>query len=311
MTTPSTATIATIATAALTGAAATVLFLRSSVGRQVFYRYWNKTRSYVQNQRRPKRIILIRHAQSLGNVDEEIYSRMPDSIVPLSEHGKTQASLAGKELAQLVGNESCMFYVSPFVRTRQTYELILDEMKKTAKSEGRGLDHNARVEPRLREQEWGGGFEDPHATAMWRQERVKVGSFWYRFPGGESGADVYDRVTSFLETLHRDFRRKRSAQNYVLVSHGISLRLFLMRWYQWDVPTFQNLWNFENAKVYYMEKGDDGSYTLMTPLKTNQSENVATDDERQFKAIGASFSSSMASLQQQDIVDEDSEGDPV
>lgn len=52
-----------------------------------------------------------------------------------------------------------------------------------------------------------------------------------RFPNGESGADVYDRLTIFEDHLTRDMFMGRFADtNLVLVTHGLTLRIFLMRW---------------------------------------------------------------------------------
>lgn len=52
-----------------------------------------------------------------------------------------------------------------------------------------------------------------------------------------SGADVFDRVSSFLETLHRDMKKGHCKENILLVSHGLTCRLFLMRYYHWEVRT--------------------------------------------------------------------------
>lgn len=58
-----------------------------------------------------------------------------------------------------------------------------------------------------------------------------------RFPNGESGADVYDRITVFQDHLVRDINAGRFANNtsLVLVTHGLALRIFLMRWFHWSV----------------------------------------------------------------------------
>ncbi len=50
-----------------------------------------------------------------------------------------------------------------------------------------------------------------------------------------SGADVYDRVSTFLETLYRDMEKGGCGQNAVIVSHGLFCRLFLTRYYHWSV----------------------------------------------------------------------------
>ncbi len=48
------------------------------------------------------------------------------------------------------------------------------------------------------------------------------------FPNGESGLDVYTRVTSFISTMFRDFADGhicRPSLNVVIVTHGLTLRL--------------------------------------------------------------------------------------
>lgn len=60
-----------------------------------------------------------------------------------------------------------------------------------------------------------------------------------RFPNGESGADVYDRLTIFEDHLTRDMLMGRFADtSLVLVSHGLTIRIFLMRWFHWGVDEF-------------------------------------------------------------------------
>ena len=64
------------------------------------------------------------------------------------------------------------------------------------------------------------------------KERRQVGSFFYRFPRGESGADVYARLDNFVASLVRNFRSGTTikADNYVIVTHGLTMRLFLTRY---------------------------------------------------------------------------------
>jgi len=53
-----------------------------------------------------------------------------------------------------------------------------------------------------------------------------------------SGADVFDRVSMFLETLYRDMQKGTCGQNTLLISHGLFCRLFLTRYYHWTVSVF-------------------------------------------------------------------------
>ena len=71
---------------------------------------------------KPKRIILIRHGESEGNVDENVYSVKPDYKLDLTSKGLEQAEKCGINLRKITKNESCFFYVSPLFRTMWTNE---------------------------------------------------------------------------------------------------------------------------------------------------------------------------------------------
>jgi len=145
---------------------------------------------------KPKRIILIRHGESEGNVNRKIYENVPDYQLALSQKGKEQAIQCGKDLKKIIGTKSCFFYVSPFKRTRETFQLI-----------SRSFDKNQiqkREDPRIREQEWG-HLKTVKELKLIDAERAAYGNFFYRIPDGESCADVYDRMSSFFNCLHRNF----------------------------------------------------------------------------------------------------------
>ena len=103
-----------------------------------------------------------------------------------------------------------------------------------------------------------------------RRDRIEYGTFYYRLPDGESGADVYDRVTTFLETLHRDFSKPNFPENAVIVTHGLTLRIFLMRWFHWSVGHFERVRNPRNGEVVVMEIGSDGRYEVVTTLRLRE-----------------------------------------
>ena len=76
-----------------------------------------------------------------------------------------------------------------------------------------------------------------------------------------------DRVSTFLETLHRDFRKKDYAQNCLIITHGLTLRLFLMRWFHWSVEEFESLRNPRNGQVVVMGKETSEKYRLLSALE--------------------------------------------
>lgn len=94
---------------------------------------------------RPRLIILVRHGQSEANVDISIHRTIPDHKIKLTQLGVEQAIKAGSRLNELLKPEDTVqFYVSPYLRTRQTFECMSKALDK-----GRWRYYE---EPRLREQ---------------------------------------------------------------------------------------------------------------------------------------------------------------
>ena len=60
----------------------------------------------------PRRILLIRHGESEGNVREDSYQTTPDPQVPLSVNGREQCEALGKRLKDKLGNSPVWVYVS-------------------------------------------------------------------------------------------------------------------------------------------------------------------------------------------------------
>lgn len=209
---------------------------------------------------KPKRIILVRHGQSEGNVNKDIYKEKPDYSVHLTELGRKQAHDAGKSLKLLIGGkETVKFYTSPFWRARETTAEIkkwFDPSKLQPVYE----------DPRLREQEW--GHKSGREFQMeYEKERDEYGHFYWRFPDGESCADVFDRVSDFLNTLFRDFQKDNFPDNAIIVNHGMTLRLFLMRWFHFKVEEFEKIRNPRNCEYFVLEKGMFDKYNLITPVR--------------------------------------------
>lgn len=102
---------------------------------------------------RPRRIILVRHGESEGNVDECVYTRVADPKIALTEKGKLQAKECGKRLRGIIEQDGAndwkvYFYVSPYRRTHETLQNL-------ARAFERSRIAGMREEPRLREQDFG------------------------------------------------------------------------------------------------------------------------------------------------------------
>ncbi|MBO8201244.1 histidine phosphatase family protein [Streptomyces smyrnaeus] len=205
---------------------------------------------------RPRRIVLLRHGESEGNADDSIYERVPDHALPLTERGLRQAEEAGKRLRAVFGEERVSAYVSPYRRTRETLAAL-----------GIGPEQmRVREEPRLREQDWG-NWQDREDVRQQKKYRDAYGHFFYRFAQGESGADVYDRVGAFLESLWRSFEAPDNPPNVLLVTHGLTMRLFCMRWFHWTVEEFECLSNPRNGESRALLLGPEGRYRLDRPFE--------------------------------------------
>jgi len=169
-------------------------------------------------QRWPEKLWIVRHGQSAGNVARDAAHEAGHSIidinirdvdVPLSQLGERQAKALGRWFASLPEEEKPEVVLSsPYVRARQTARFIC---------EAGGVTGEARppiVDERLREREFGifdrlttRGTQEKYPDIV--EHRALLGKFYHRAPGGESWADVIQRLRGALDTisLHHADRR--------------------------------------------------------------------------------------------------------
>lgn len=207
---------------------------------------------------KPKRIILVRHGESEGNVEGTSYESIPDYALKLTENGKQQAKNAGEKINEIIGEESIHSYVSPFHRTRETFAHIESVI---------GAKNVKTIEDsRIREQDWGNLRSYDNEKRIMK-ERGAYGIFYFHIENGESGANVYDRTSTFFEMVHRDFLRADYPENSLVVTHGVTLRILLMRILNWSVEEFEDVYNPENCEIFVLELNDKDEYELITPLR--------------------------------------------
>lgn len=211
---------------------------------------------------KPQRIFLVRHGESIANLDRDHYNSLPGHLIPLTDKGLKQAKECGKKLAGKLVSKNVFFYLSPYLRTKQTFNNILTQLGE--------IKYQEREEPRIREQDFGNP-RDQFIDFTQDPDYKKMGSFFYRFPNGENGADVYDRISSFFYTLHRNFLKNENPENVVIITNGMLMRLFLMRWYHWTVEEFEKLKNPPNCYICTMML-NKGRYYLEEkfPIKTKK-----------------------------------------
>jgi hypothetical protein len=85
-----------------------------------------------------------------------------------------------------------------------------------------------------------------------RRQRMSdlLGRFYFRYPNGESRADVAQRMAIFIGKIQRSRYR-----HHVLFLHGVTQRAFRMAWSNYPVEWFEAEPNLNNASVLVMRRG--------------------------------------------------------
>jgi len=208
-----------------------------------------------------RRILLVRHGQSDGNVDDAFYMDPGDPLIELTTTGWQQAREAGQFLRYYYRNNPTAdsnpppIWPSTFLRTRQTTKGIL---------EGMGLpdDHPVRQDMRLVEQTYGAGCwagKDELARKLYdlSEDVYHANPILTPLPLGESLMQQFMRVDSFMGTLHRDERRQ-GIDDVLIVAHGVTIKNFLMRWFHIPDYEWKKLKTPHNCDVFELLQGEKG-----------------------------------------------------
>ncbi len=187
-------------------------------------------------------IKICRHAKSEQNAGALDVRDIGDYRIPLAYGGAEAAMQVGRDHAEFLRAPGTLFYRSPYLRVRQTMENIL----RGADLLGPGGEPLVRVyeDPQLREVEHGYKSIDVQAPL-----RELHGWFYYRFEGGESPADCYDRCSSFIESMMQQIRRRPETRQVFICTHGLTARLLVMRFLYLSVEQFEILENPHNCDV--------------------------------------------------------------
>lgn len=136
----------------------------------------------------------------------------------VSDAGHKQAWTTGFALAKESQHKPDVVLVSPYNRTRQTWEIIQDG----------GFDAgDARViyEDRVREQEHGLSlvYSDWRVFHAFHPEQKLLrdlqGPYWYQYPQGESVSMVRDRTRDVISMMIREF----SGLNVWIITHHLTI----------------------------------------------------------------------------------------
>lgn len=158
------------------------------------------------------RFCLVRHGETPWNREGRYQGQ---SDVPLSEVGRSQARLLARELQ---GQPITAIYSSDLERASKTADIIAET-----------LALHVVLEPRLREidqGQWEGRLVRAIRSSysqLWNEREVEPAQF--RPPGGETVAEVADRVYAALDDMTKLERR----DVILVVSHGLALATVICR----------------------------------------------------------------------------------
>jgi len=209
---------------------------------------------------RPIRILLIRHAVSEANLDKKVNARLPDPQIPLAAIGHDQASRAAAELVRHLqqlpdfAQQRNRILCSPYRRTRETsthFEQAFTDA---------GIAFDRREDIALREISFGlfDGLDDdelaeiyPREHAHYEKHKSFEGEFYAPMPMGEARVQVADRVKTVFGTILRDNSPERQDRinNFFIVSHGVTIRAFIMQWMHHTPEWFEQQPNPQNVSI--------------------------------------------------------------
>jgi len=162
-------------------------------------------------------LTIVRHGETALNVTRVLQGH---SDIPLTDVGKKQAEHLGTRLRSLNVTYTTVF-ASDLSRARQTAELILHHS---------GANLPIREDMRLRERCYGSAEGKPTAELFEKAKQENKSVHDYTPHGGESGAQVTDRIQLFLEDLYK-LRDGEKNENVLLVTHGGWIMYFMKHIY--------------------------------------------------------------------------------
>lgn len=188
------------------------------------------------------KIILLRHGESVEDLDKDHHKYFEDDEMSLTELGKKQAQDAGDEINKEVANvtnNDVIFYTSPSKRVRETADGILSRL-------GGASQTSVHVLSEIRKQDWGKVLIEDRSKI--ERERYETGVLRYSFPVGETSESYLVRFKKFIENLKSDIQKSPNTTR-VIITHGFELRLILMNIFNWSEEYFESLEHPKNCEI--------------------------------------------------------------
>lgn len=216
----------------------------------------------------PSQLICVRHGQSTLNAlsgeryrdpyykeFREVYNKYPlsvecknratqlfnkygykigDHASPLTQKGQEQARITGRELKGQIEIPEAIF-ISPYKRCQETFQYMVEGWPELASVPRIFANDNS-----LREMEFGEAFIYGNWDIFFAKNPIQkqvydlAGHFWYRWPGGESVADVQARLCSWYDRIMTSFAEKR----IMVISHFLTILALRANIEDWTADRF-------------------------------------------------------------------------
>lgn len=175
------------------------------------------------------RLYLIRHGQSEANIDPGLYQQAL-APYPLTEFGRFQAQEAGRQFAAYLEKEGrfgqpLRHYVTPYLRTRQTSDLFMQNTDSAGRSLRSTVDGDEQISEEIGERQQGDyfGIAPKHYPQVRKRGTLRCGdydrpltdedeaymsareagdAYTPRPRKGETGKELCDRVRRFADAQH-------------------------------------------------------------------------------------------------------------
>jgi alpha-ribazole phosphatase len=206
----------------------------------------------------------LRHGETVWNAEGLLCG---STDVPLSEAGWQQGRLLAQRLKSIPVEA---LYSSPMVRTRETARLI-----------GEATGREPEMDDRLVELNYGAWegrtYEeikrtDPVTLSAWQADPGRAAP-----PGGESGEQLIQRVTPFLDAIVSRYTHG----NVVVVSHKTVCRLVICHALGLPLSEYRRRLAMENAAMNILQPWE-GGWRLILLNDTSHLSTPHPDSEEEF-----------------------------
>lgn len=207
------------------------------------------------------RILLVRHAESEGNIDEQMYIKKGDQNISITEKGCQQALANGRFLADYYAatgtTEWPEIFISSYQRPQETFRGMYEGGLKDHFSEE--ANPKLKEDFRLIEKFFGAAsalhFLPKGVPRFFARILLALSSAVYKGDPfiskhlyGESSLEAAVRVRSFIDgTLARDIAEGKD--DFLIVTHGAIAQAFIMNWFHLPMRSKAQLGNPNNCDI--------------------------------------------------------------